>query len=46
MIIGERPVRPNLLTYNPLDRDVDHWYTITAETADFIVEAIKANPYD
>ncbi|HEY3683495.1 MAG TPA: hypothetical protein VGL93_10670 [Streptosporangiaceae bacterium] len=41
-IISERPVRPELLTYNPRDLDVDYWYTISQATADEIVEAITA----
>lgn len=46
VVIDERPVRPDLADHNPADMDVDRWCTISAATADEIVEAIAATASD
>jgi hypothetical protein len=40
VILARRPARPELLTDNAPDVDVDHWLTISDETAAEICEAL------
>jgi hypothetical protein len=42
VILGRTPVRPELLTSNPQDVDIDQWITVSDETADAIREALAA----
>jgi hypothetical protein len=43
VILDTTPINPELLTFNPNDRDIYHWLTISDETAEFIREAIAAS---
>ncbi|MFJ9113036.1 hypothetical protein [Streptomyces sp. NPDC102283] len=40
VIIERTPVRPELLKSNPTDVDIDHWVTVSDETADHIRGAL------
>lgn len=42
IVLDRRPVKPELVGYNPNDLDVDHWLTVSQATADEIREAIAA----
>lgn len=42
VILERRPARPELLNSNPADNDIDHWLTISDETAAEIREALAA----
>lgn len=42
VILARRPARPELLTDGAPDVDVDHWLTISDETAAEICEALVA----
>ncbi|MER7696152.1 hypothetical protein [Streptomyces sp. NPDC096095] len=42
LIIERTPVRPELLKNNPTDLDIDHWVTVSDETADHIRGALAA----
>ncbi|UZI33935.1 hypothetical protein [Streptomyces sp. VB1] len=42
VIVERTPVRPELLKNNPQDLDVDHWVTVSDETADHIRGALAA----
>ncbi|MFJ5294478.1 hypothetical protein [Streptomyces sp. NPDC088348] len=43
VIITRTPVRPDLALSNPQDLDVDHWLTVSNETADHIRGALAAS---
>ncbi|MFD3980742.1 hypothetical protein ACFWR6_19345 [Streptomyces griseus] len=43
VIIERTPVRPELLKSNPQDVDVDHWLTVSDETAEHIRGALAAS---
>ncbi|MEV6081097.1 hypothetical protein AB0L80_39305 [Streptomyces sp. NPDC052069] len=43
LVIERTPVRPELLQYNPQDLDIDHWLTVSDETADHIRGALAAS---
>jgi hypothetical protein len=40
IILGRRPIKPELLEHNPLDRDIYWWLTITDEAAETIRTSI------
>ncbi|MEU5838622.1 hypothetical protein ABZ820_33820 [Streptomyces diacarni] len=42
VILDRQPVRPELLTSNPGHVDVDHWLTVSDETADHIRTGLAA----
>ncbi|MYX14432.1 hypothetical protein GTY67_13600 [Streptomyces sp. SID8374] len=42
LILERTPVRPELLEANPTSVDIDHWLTVSNETADHIREALAA----
>ncbi|MEV5851389.1 MULTISPECIES: hypothetical protein [Streptomyces] len=42
VIIERTPVRPALLKSNPAHVDIDHWLTVSDETADHIRGALAA----
>ncbi|MFF6904510.1 hypothetical protein ACFY9Q_01040 [Streptomyces sp. NPDC012389] len=43
LIIERTPVRPELLKSNPNSLDIDHWVTVSDETADHIRGALAAS---
>ncbi|MEV6854762.1 hypothetical protein AB0M89_13245 [Streptomyces microflavus] len=43
VIIERTPVRPELLKSNPNSLDIDHWVTVSDETADHIRGALAAS---
>ncbi|WP_432077789.1 hypothetical protein [Streptomyces sp. YPW6] len=43
LILERTPVRPELLEFNPTSLDVDHWVTVSDETADHIRGALAAS---
>ncbi|MFF8250142.1 hypothetical protein [Streptomyces griseus] len=43
LILERTPVRPELLKGNPQDVDIDHWVTVSDETADHIRGALAAS---
>ncbi|WP_097982836.1 hypothetical protein [Streptomyces sp. f150] len=42
LIVKRTPVRPELLEFNPTSLDIDHWITVTDETANHIRGALAA----
>ncbi|MFD8407164.1 hypothetical protein ACFV1G_21065 [Streptomyces anulatus] len=42
IIVERTPVRPELLKSNPQDVDINHWVTVSDETADHIRGALAA----
>ncbi|HEY6115127.1 MAG TPA: hypothetical protein VI172_04135 [Candidatus Dormibacteraeota bacterium] len=42
VILDRQPVRPHLLDSNPGDVDVNHWLTVSDETANEIREALAS----
>lgn len=43
LILERTPVRPELLKFNPTSLDIDHWVTVSDETADHIRGALAAS---
>ncbi|WP_098007785.1 hypothetical protein [Streptomyces sp. sk226] len=43
VVLERTPVRPGLLEFNPTDLDIDHWVTVSDETADHIRGALAAS---